>query len=68
MTLENQSYGAVRIESTRFGKPGVLITGLAFFGSFVLLCLLGHLGPDVFKSETAERHLRINMEEYSAFW
>jgi len=68
MTLENQSYGAVRIESSRFGKPGVLITGLVYFFVFIIFLVAGYKGPEVFHNHDAAQTLSINVDEYAAMW
>jgi len=58
--MENQSFNAVRIESSKFGKRGVLCTALMFFLTFAFTCVLGKFGPPVFKSHDGTSKLRIN--------
>ena len=50
----------MRIESAKFGKRGVFYTGLLFFLTFALMCVIGSLGPDVFERKEGMSVLRIN--------
>ncbi|GMH47036.1 hypothetical protein TrLO_g4258 [Triparma laevis f. longispina] len=58
--MENQSFNAVRIESSKFGKRGVLCTAVMFFLTFAFTCVMGKFGPEVFESHEGSSKLRIN--------
>ncbi|GMI44155.1 hypothetical protein TrCOL_g5484 [Triparma columacea] len=58
--MENLAYGAVRIESAKFGKRGVCLTAVSFFVAFALCCFLGMAGPEVFVTKSGIAHLNVN--------
>lgn len=62
------SYGAVRIESAKFGKRGVLLTSIGFALSFGIMLLIGGYGPEVFTYNSKMSHLRINRTSQTSKW
>ncbi|GMH71188.1 hypothetical protein TrRE_jg11118 [Triparma retinervis] len=58
--MENLAYGAVRIESAKFGKRGVCATAVCFFLAFSICCFVGMAGPDVFVTKSGIANLNVN--------